>query len=298
MTLRKLSAGCVNQRYQAILTPGCVYFLIVGETTPTLSPGCVTAKNTLTSRYFVKLCDDINFCNNYCNPEVTVEPPQRQPTISCYECESFGGECFTGQCIAQYCLYQRQRRRSTGTTYVKKSCTNAPFVEYPDNTPSTALNSCETRTINDIQYQVRVCNSGNNCNVACPIQDEQLLTCYQCESTNQPDCTTGSCRGKYCLFTRAQSSVGTQIKKGCSNSNELLYPDNASYASLGICEYRQINSINYDYKLCNSSSYCNTVCPSGPFTSTTVSPLLPNLADNFHLFSFAMSMFPLVYLAR
>ncbi|EYC18839.1 hypothetical protein Y032_0026g1395 [Ancylostoma ceylanicum] len=47
MTLRKLSAGCVNQRYQAILTPGCVYFLIVGEATPTLSPGCVTANLAL-----------------------------------------------------------------------------------------------------------------------------------------------------------------------------------------------------------------------------------------------------------
>ncbi|EYB82586.1 hypothetical protein Y032_0356g3358 [Ancylostoma ceylanicum] len=44
MTLRKLSAGCVNQRYQAILTPGCVYFLVFGEATPTLSPGCVMAK--------------------------------------------------------------------------------------------------------------------------------------------------------------------------------------------------------------------------------------------------------------
>ncbi|KAL6734914.1 hypothetical protein Aduo_005402 [Ancylostoma duodenale] len=285
---------------QMVVKKSCMNtpLLLLDDGTAVETVGVCEVRNTLTSRYYVKLCDDTNFCNNYCNPDVTVEPPQRQPTITCYECESFGGECFTGQCTAQYCLYQRQRRRSTGTTYVKKSCTNVPFVEYPDNTPSAALNNCETRIINDIQYQVRVCNSGNNCNVACPIQDEQLLTCYQCEATNQPDCTTGSCQGKYCLFTRTQSLTGSLIKKACTNTNELLYPDNARYASLGICEYRQINSINYDYKLCNSSSYCNTVCPPGPFSSTTVSPPSLNSALNYLSSSLAVFMYSLVCLAR
>ncbi|VDN36655.1 unnamed protein product [Cylicostephanus goldi] len=95
--------------------------------------------------------------------------------VNCYECESFGAECFTGQCTAQYCLYQRQRRRSTGTTYIKKSCTNIPFVEYPDNRPSSALNTCEYRTIDDIQYEVKICNTGNNCNIACPAQDGKWM---------------------------------------------------------------------------------------------------------------------------
>ncbi|RCN47088.1 hypothetical protein ANCCAN_06919 [Ancylostoma caninum] len=237
---RKITGNQMVVKKSCMNTP----LLLLDDGTAVETVGVCEVRNTLTSRYYVKLCDDTNFCNNYCNPDVIVEPPQRQPTISCYECESFGGECFTGQCTAQYCLYrkyllkfeelkadsshsvdklehymifpilevfkdlgnsavlaERQRRRSTGTTYVKKSCSNAPFVEYPDNTPSTALNNCETRIISDIQYQVRVCNSGNNCNVACPIQDEQLLTCYQCEATNHPDCTSGSCQGKYCLFS-------------------------------------------------------------------------------------------------
>ncbi|KIH50452.1 hypothetical protein ANCDUO_19469 [Ancylostoma duodenale] len=212
---RKISGNQMVVKKSCMNTP----LLLLDDGTAVETVGVCEVRNTLTSRYYVKLCDDTNFCNNYCNPDVTVEPPQRRtyyhkkqsleampspasiclaaeiadllrhniedsqatseplkPTIACYECESFGGECFTGQCTAQYCLYQRQRRRSTGTTYVKKSCTNVPFVEYPDNTPSAALNNCETRIINDIQYQVRVCNSGNNCNVACPIQDGEFGT--------------------------------------------------------------------------------------------------------------------------
>ncbi|KAK6012569.1 hypothetical protein OSTOST_22260, partial [Ostertagia ostertagi] len=209
-----------------------------------------------------------------------------EPSITCYECETYGADCFTGQCTAQYCLFERQRRLSTGTMYVKKSCTNLPFIEYPDNRPSTALNTCEQRTIVDVQYQVRVCNSGNNCNVACPEPDQQFVACYQCEA-DQDDCNTGSCQGRYCLFSRTQSSTGYRVKKSCinsehlyyvtmcrytlekscTNSDALFYVDNVQYTSFGNCEYRQVNSINYDLKLCNSSSYCNTVCPAGPFPS-------------------------------
>ncbi|KHJ92652.1 hypothetical protein OESDEN_07458, partial [Oesophagostomum dentatum] len=253
--------------------------------------------NTATSRNYVKICNDVAFCNNVCNIEVTIEPPQptinpqRQPTVTCYECESFGGDCFSGQCTAQYCLYQRQRRQSSGTSYVKKSCSNAPFVEYPDSTASTTLNTCEARTIGEIQYQVRVCDSANYCNIACPIQDEQVVSCYQCEATNQADCTTGSCVGKYCLFTRTQTTTGSQIKKSCTNVNELLYPDNGRYASFGICEYRQISSVNYDYKLCNSSSYCNTACPAGPFATTTSSLLNSStLSNTYFVFALAFTL--------
>uniref|UniRef100_A0A7I4Y8Z6 DUF753 domain-containing protein n=1 Tax=Haemonchus contortus TaxID=6289 RepID=A0A7I4Y8Z6_HAECO len=227
--------------------------------------GVCEIRNTLTSQYHVKICNDTNFCNNYCNPPVTIEP-QRQPTIACYECDTYGADCFTGQCTAQYCLFERQRRFSTGTTYVKKSCTNLPFIEYPDNRLSTVLNKCETRTIDDIQYQVRVCNSGDNCNIACSTQEQQLMSCYQCE-TDQADCNTGSCQGKYCLFTRIQSSTNFHVKKACTNTVNLLYEDNVQYSSFGNCEYRQVNAVNYDFKLCNSSSYCNTACPLGPFSS-------------------------------
>ncbi|VDM80095.1 unnamed protein product [Strongylus vulgaris] len=285
---------------------GCtdIPLLLLDDGTEVDVVGVCEIRNTVASRNYIKLCNDANFCNNYCNAEVTIEPlqptiepPQRQPTVTCYECDSYGGECFT----------ERQQRQSTGTIYVRKSCTNVPFVEYPDNRASTALNTCESRIIDDIQYQVRVCNAGNYCNVACPMQDEQLVNCYQCEATNQADCTTGSCQGRYCLFsefyrkqlvncyqceatnqadcttgscqgryclfTRTQTSLGIQIKKSCSNTNELLYPDNGRYASFGICEYRQINFVNYDYKLCNTSSYCNTACPAGPFSTTTFAPL-------------------------
>ncbi|KAK6049912.1 hypothetical protein COOONC_12584 [Cooperia oncophora] len=94
---------------------------------------------------------------------------------------------------------------------------------------------------------------------------EQLVSCYQCEA-DQDDCNVGSCQGKYCLFTRTQSSSGVHVKKSCTNTDILLYVDNVQYTSFGNCEYRQVNSVNYDYKLCNSS-YCNTACPTGPFPS-------------------------------
>ncbi|KAK6738836.1 hypothetical protein RB195_020747 [Necator americanus] len=196
---RKISNNQLTMKKSCTNTP----LLLLDDGTVVDVVDVCEIRNTVTSRNYVKICNDANFCNNYCNVDVTIEPPQRQPSITCYDCESFGGDCFTGQCTAQYCIYQRQRRQSTGTSYVKKSCTNVPLVEYPDNTASTTINSCEARTIDGIQYQVRVCNSGNNCNDECPIQDEQLVTCYQCEATNQADCTTGSCQGKYCLFSAA-----------------------------------------------------------------------------------------------
>ncbi|KAK5983674.1 hypothetical protein GCK32_007386 [Trichostrongylus colubriformis] len=199
--------------------------------------GICEIRNTLNSQYFVKVCNDSNFCNNYCNPPTTIEPQR-----------------------------QRQRRLATGTTYVKKSCTNLPFIEYPDNRPSTALNTCETRTIGGVQYQVRVCNSGNNCNVACPAEEQQLVTCYQCEA-DQVDCNTGSCQGNYCLFTRTQSATDVHVKKSCTTTDNLLYVDNVQYTSFGNCEYRQVNGVAYTFKLCNSSSYCNVGCPAGPIPS-------------------------------
>ncbi|WKX93459.1 hypothetical protein Q1695_011047 [Nippostrongylus brasiliensis] len=220
-------------------------------------------RDTLSYRYYTKACNDANLCNNYCNPDVTTEP-QRQPTVTCYDCEAYGSDCFTGRCVAQYCLYEKQKRLSSGTTYVKRSCTNAPFVEYPDNRPSTALNNCETRTIGDVQYQVRVCNDGNLCNTQCAADDEPLVTCYECQAVNQMDCTTGSCQGKYCLFTRSQTSAGSYVKKSCTNTETLFYVDNVTYQSFGQCEFRQINGTNYDFKLCNSSSMCNSACPLGP----------------------------------
>ncbi|VDP15225.1 unnamed protein product, partial [Heligmosomoides polygyrus] len=81
--------------------------VLLDDGTAVNAVGVCEIRNTVTSRYFVKICDDANFCNNYCNPEVTTEP-QRQPTVSCYECESYGSDCFTGQCAAQYCLYGRE----------------------------------------------------------------------------------------------------------------------------------------------------------------------------------------------
>ncbi|VDM53303.1 unnamed protein product [Angiostrongylus costaricensis] len=115
-----------------------------------------------------------------------------QPSVTCYECESYGFDCFTGRCAGQYCLYEHQIRQPVGTTNVKKSCTNLPFFEYPDRTVPIYF-----RTIQGVEYQVLACNLGNNCNAACPREEG---TCYNCEATNQDDCTTGTCQGSHCTF--------------------------------------------------------------------------------------------------
>ncbi|KJH52040.1 hypothetical protein DICVIV_01741 [Dictyocaulus viviparus] len=164
--------------------------------------GVCEVRNTLTSQYFVNICDNFNFCNNYCNPEVTTSIPQKQPFINCYNCESYAGECFTGKCTAQYCFYERQRRQPNGLMYIKKSCSNLPFIEYPDKSLSMTLNACEIRLMQGVQYQVFVCDMIDNCNAACPVTNRTLINCYDCEISNQNDCTTGICQGSYCIFSK------------------------------------------------------------------------------------------------
>ncbi|VDL77796.1 unnamed protein product [Nippostrongylus brasiliensis] len=209
-------------------------------------------QTTSTGQYYVLLCSSGDDCNSQC---VTIPNPPLPPTdvlVSCYNCISYdGNDCQTNICQGKFCIYER--RVTNNQLMMRKSCSDTSVIQLDDGT-----------TIADVQYQVRVCNDGNLCNTQCAADDEPLVTCYECQAVNQMDCTTGSCQGKYCLFTRSQTSAGSYVKKSCTNIETLFYVDNVTYQSFGQCEFRQINGTNYDFKLCNSSSMCNSACPLGP----------------------------------
>ena len=65
--------------------------------------------------------------------------------MSCYSCEGYGVECFSGSCSANYCVFEQQRRLSSGLMYYKKTCSALPYVEYPDGKLSQSVNQCEIR---------------------------------------------------------------------------------------------------------------------------------------------------------
>uniref|UniRef100_A0A0K0DD59 C3H1-type domain-containing protein n=1 Tax=Angiostrongylus cantonensis TaxID=6313 RepID=A0A0K0DD59_ANGCA len=203
---------CVYERRisgnQMMMRKGCTGkpMVVLDDATIVEEVGVCEIRRTLTSQYFVKICDSEDYCNNYCNLVMTTTP-KRQPSVTCYECESYGFDCFTGRCAGQYCLYEHQIRQPAGTTFVKKSCTNLPFFDYPDGTVPIYFS-----TIQEVQYEVLVCNLGNNCNAAC---HRQKGTCYNCEATNQDDCTTGTCQGSYCTF---RDPAISGLQENCSTS--------------------------------------------------------------------------------
>lgn len=51
------------------------------DETTVASVGLCEVRNTVNSRYFVKICNDVNLCNNYCNPGQTPPIPQRRKNL-------------------------------------------------------------------------------------------------------------------------------------------------------------------------------------------------------------------------
>ncbi|PAV87715.1 hypothetical protein WR25_03754 [Diploscapter pachys] len=197
---RRLSGNQMTLKKSCLNEP----LVLLDDGTAAQATGVCEIRNTANSQYLIKICDDYNLCNNICDPSQPVPstiPPQRQPLMSCYSCEGYGVECFSGSCSANYCVFEQQRRLSSGLMYYKKTCSALPYVEYPDGRLSQTVNQCEIRTINDIEYQIKICNSQNNCNVGCNGNGVGgIVTCSQCSAQNQLDCTGTTCQGAYCLF--------------------------------------------------------------------------------------------------
>ncbi|CAD6195249.1 unnamed protein product [Caenorhabditis auriculariae] len=276
---RRLSGNQMFIKKSCIIEP----LILLDDNTAVEGVDICEVRNTATSRYFVKICNDVHFCNNYCSPgQSPTIPPQRQPLVTCFDCEGYGNECFTGSCQANYCIYELQRRLPTGLTYIKKTCSALPFVEYPDNTPSTTINQCEYRTINDIEYHIKVCNSAANCNTACPATPGQVsVVCTSCQANNQDDCSGGTCQGAYCIFSRQKTTSGSLVKKSCANEATLSFGDNSPYTDFSHCQFKNVNGVSYALKACNSS-LCNTACADGDPGYNTSNEGFSTLRAFFH----------------
>lgn len=234
------------------------------ETTVTNVDIC-EVRNTATSRYFVKICNDVNLCNNYCNPGQAPPIPQRQPLVRCYDCESSNADCFTGSCEGNFCIFERQLRIGTSKTYFRKSCSALAYAQYPDGSYTGAANVCNIKVINDVEYNVKVCNTGNMCNSQCT-QDASAVTCTECSSTNSDDCNGGTCTGRFCVFERSKSQIEparTTVRKYCSTTSILSFPDNTAYNDVNHCQYRVLGSVQTALKACNTT-FCNTACSDVP----------------------------------
>uniref|UniRef100_A0A8R1I0G6 Uncharacterized protein n=1 Tax=Caenorhabditis japonica TaxID=281687 RepID=A0A8R1I0G6_CAEJA len=215
-------------------------------------------RNTASSRYYVKICSDVDFCNNYCNPGQAPPVPQKQPLVRCYDCETSNNDCFTGSCEGNFCIFEKQVRIGTTRTYVRKSCSALAYAQYPDGSYSGDENRCETRVINDIEYNVKVCNSGNMCNAQC----------------------TGDSTAE-----RSKSQLDpskTFVKKSCANTSILSFPNNTAYTDIGHCQYSNLGSVQTALKACNSP-FCNTACSDVPLP--TPSPQINSFGrGNFAIF--------------
>ncbi|CAB05700.2 UPAR/Ly6 domain-containing protein [Caenorhabditis elegans] len=235
------------------------------DETTVASVGLCEVRNTVNSRYFVKICNDVNLCNNYCNPGQTPPIPQRQPLVRCYDCESSDSDCFTGSCEGNFCIFERQLRVGTTKTYYRKSCSALAYAQYPDGTYTGVPNVCNFRVINDVEYNVKVCNTGNLCNSQCT-QDTSAVTCTECSAVNSDDCSGGTCQGRFCTFVRSKNQLDptkSTVKKSCATTSILSFPDNSAYTNINHCQYKMAGSIQTAIKACNTS-FCNTACSDIP----------------------------------
>ncbi|CAI4232186.1 unnamed protein product [Auanema sp. JU1783] len=231
-------------------------------------------RNTAESSYYIKICQDINHCNGYCIPGEVDPQKFRQPLLTCPMCDAMNSnDCYSGQtCQGNYCFYEHQRNLSSGIEYVRKGCSIAAYIAYPDSSTSKAVNSCEYRTFGNVEFQVKVCNSGGGCNTPCQVlrPSNPTVSCTQCIAYNTNDCTGTTCVGTYCI-SENQAILGTGesvVIKNCTNSPTVTYPDKTLYSSKGICEYKQINGNSYAVKLCDSNNCNYQSCSSNYYTST------------------------------
>ncbi|CAB3408018.1 unnamed protein product [Caenorhabditis bovis] len=235
---RRLIGNRMELKKSCLIEP----IIVLDDDTAVRNVDICEVRNTVNSRYYVKICNDLNFCNNYCSPGQSPPVLQKQAQVTCYDCDG-SSDCFTGSCQGNYCIYEKQRRLSTGNTFYRKSCSTLSYAEYPDNTITRTVNQCEQKFINDVEYQVKMCNNGPNCNAVCSnsIPGQQQVTCTQCSATGQDDCNGDTCLGNYCVFFRERSMIDPakwNVKKSCSPVAYVDYPDNSKYSDFGHCQYR------------------------------------------------------------
>ncbi|CAI5439009.1 unnamed protein product [Caenorhabditis angaria] len=255
-----------NQMY---LTKSCLAdpIITLDDSTQVTQVDICEVRNTADSSYYVKICNDVNFCNNYCSPgqaQPTLPTPQKQALVTCYDCQG-SSDCFTGSCQGLYCIYEKQTRISNQNTYYTKTCSAYPYATYPDKQTTQTIDQCETKILNDVRYEVKICQTGSYCNSKCQNDASNLMTCTQCQASNQNDCSGTTCTGHYCTFVREINQLDPSksfVKKACSSSPYIAFPDNSIYNNFGACQYKTLSSVQYSVKICNSTSYCNSyACP-------------------------------------
>ena len=151
--------------------------------------------------------------------------------MTCY-CDT--GNCQNNRCQANYCLYRNPIRLAViSTGYREGDPERADHLNEAQLHPGalrplsgqhvfdrsqpvrtqvgvSVVSAIQFRTVNDVNYQVKVCNNGNFCNTDCPysggLSGGQTVTCTQCDAINTNDCSGTTCTGNYCLYGELRRS--------------------------------------------------------------------------------------------
>ncbi|VDK64614.1 unnamed protein product, partial [Onchocerca ochengi] len=150
---------------------GPLHVIQAGQCTETVDPNTGI-------RYRTYLCNNYNYCNADCHPQlptVTNDPisPTRASSLECFNCNNFGTDCYGNICTINnggYCFFQFSNVSVNGISslHYNKQCIEVPFAKTPNGNSITEINKCVVSTdMLGNHFYTLICNEANLCNANC-----------------------------------------------------------------------------------------------------------------------------------
>ncbi|CAJ0587239.1 unnamed protein product, partial [Mesorhabditis spiculigera] len=187
--------------------------------------------------------------------------PSFLEAVICQTCVETNGACLKFQdCGNNYCIYEKIT--SDSQTVVRKSCQAASSYRFDDGSVTQLTNRCIRRRTATHAYEIKICNDADHCNEDCQLvgDDANLRRCMQCTGQTDAECYGETCYGKYCTYEKTTTGNQHRIKKGCTNENWLLMPNNQYLREANMCEAGISQGTAYSAKICDDGDYCNNFC--------------------------------------
>ncbi|GMS98897.1 hypothetical protein PENTCL1PPCAC_21072, partial [Pristionchus entomophagus] len=103
---------------------------------------------------------------------------------------------------------------------------------------------------------------------------EPAISCTECQANNAKDCTGPTCQGNYCIYELTTPDNGVpHVRRSCSLHSYAVYPDGTRTVLHNECERKSIFGTSYAIDVCNTGSFCDTMC-SGSLNFSLLSILI------------------------